>query len=110
MAILNDLALQARGEILVFTDANSLFEPQAASRLARHFQNPRIGGVCGRLVLGRARAQAGRLVADEASYWQFETWVKRLEGSLGLLSAANGAIYAALKPYADGAPEIPSPP
>jgi biofilm PGA synthesis N-glycosyltransferase PgaC len=94
MAILNDLVLQARGEILVFTDANSLFEPQAASRLARHFQNPRIGGVCGRLVLGRARAQAGRLVADEASYWQFETWVKRLEGSLGLLSAANGAIYA----------------
>jgi biofilm PGA synthesis N-glycosyltransferase PgaC len=93
-AIINDLVPQARGEILVFTDANSMFEPIAARRLARHFQDPRVGGVCGRLVLSRAYVPASWLMADEASYWRFETLIKRLEGDLGLLVAANGAIYA----------------
>jgi glycosyltransferase involved in cell wall biosynthesis len=93
-AIINDLVAHAQGEILVFTDANTLFEPPAARRLARHFQDPRVGAVCGRLILDRPRARASRVLADETSYWKFETLIKRLEGDLGLLAAANGAIYA----------------
>jgi len=94
LAVINDLVPHSRAEILVFTDANTLFDPQAARRLARHFQDPCVGGVCGRLVLGRAHPPASRMVADDATYWQFETLIKRLEGNLGLLVAANGANYA----------------
>jgi biofilm PGA synthesis N-glycosyltransferase PgaC len=93
-AVINDLILQSRGEIVVFTDANTLFEPAAARWLARRFQDPCVGGVCGRLVIGRINASSSRLLADEANYWQFENVIKRLEGQLGLLAAANGAIYA----------------
>lgn len=90
-ATLNDLAVQARGEILVFSDANSLFEPQAVGRLVSHFADPRVGGVCGRLVLRTpGQPQAG----GESLYWRYETAVKRLEGELGILASANGAIYA----------------
>jgi len=93
-AVLNDLVTQARGEILLLTDANSMLEPLAARRLARHFQDARVGAVCGRLRLTRPRAPASQLIADESSYWRFESLVKQLEGDLGLLAAANGALYA----------------
>jgi cellulose synthase/poly-beta-1,6-N-acetylglucosamine synthase-like glycosyltransferase len=93
-AVLNDLIPQARGSLVVFSDANSLFEPEAVRRLVRHFANPRVGGVCGRLALqppGRARPNTG---ANESLYWRYESFLKNLEGRLGILASANGAIYA----------------
>src|SRR5262249_2067598 len=61
---------------------------------ARHFANPRVGGVCGRLMLRRQRVlPPGARVADEASYWQFESQLKRWDGQLGMLAAVNAAIY-----------------
>src|ERR1700693_6251384 len=49
--VLNRLIPQARGELLAFSDANALFAPDALRKLARHFRDVRIGGVCGRLLL-----------------------------------------------------------
>jgi len=99
--VLNDLAPQAMGEILVFTDANTLFDPAAVRHLVRHFADPQVGGVCGRLVLQRpgTGADAGTMVeADEGLYWRYENKIKAWEGQLGLLAAASGAIYAVRKP------------
>ena len=93
-AVLNDLIPQARGSLVVFSDANSLFEPEAVRRLARHFANPRVGGVCGKLALrsnGPSQKPAG---ANESLYWRYESFIKHLEGQLGILASANGAIYA----------------
>ncbi|MGH7199273.1 MAG: glycosyltransferase, partial [Planctomycetaceae bacterium] len=50
-SVLNDCVPAARGEIVVLSDANTMFDPQALRRLARHFRDPRVGGVCGKLVL-----------------------------------------------------------
>jgi cellulose synthase/poly-beta-1,6-N-acetylglucosamine synthase-like glycosyltransferase len=36
--------------LLVFTDANTFFAPDALTRLVAPFSDPKIGGVCGRLV------------------------------------------------------------
>ena len=36
--------------ILVFTDANTMFAPDALRRLVAPFEDPKVGGVCGRLV------------------------------------------------------------
>ncbi|MDI6774428.1 MAG: glycosyltransferase [Verrucomicrobiota bacterium] len=44
-------ALGGGERILVFTDANTRFRPDALAKLLRHFADPRVGGVCGRLVL-----------------------------------------------------------
>jgi cellulose synthase/poly-beta-1,6-N-acetylglucosamine synthase-like glycosyltransferase len=95
--VLNDLAPAASGEILVFTDANTLFDRAAVRQLARHFADPRVGGVCGRLVLRRPGPQpdAPALAeADEGLYWRYENKIKSWEGKLGILAAASGAIYA----------------
>ena len=87
--ILNQLAAQARGDLLAFTDANTMFAPDALKKLARHFCDARIGGVCGRLVFHGPQAQT-----DEGPYWKLETFLKTRESRLDSCLGANGAIYA----------------
>jgi cellulose synthase/poly-beta-1,6-N-acetylglucosamine synthase-like glycosyltransferase len=65
-AVLNDLLPRAQGDIVVFCDANTEFEPDAIHALVRHFQRPEIGCVCGELRL-RSRGQA----TGEQLYWRF---------------------------------------
>jgi len=89
-AVLNDAIRQARGDVIVFSDANTFTDPQAARRLARWFHDPSIGVACGRLIL--TDPATGRNV--DSLYWRYETTLKRLENRLGALLGANGAIYA----------------
>jgi cellulose synthase/poly-beta-1,6-N-acetylglucosamine synthase-like glycosyltransferase len=86
-AVLNDLIASSEAEILVFTDANTRFEPGAVSRLAAAFADPDVGAACGRLVLEGSEA--------ETAFWDRETRTKEAEGALGVCLGANGAIYAA---------------
>jgi len=84
-----DLALAAAGTppLLVFTDANTAFRPDALRRLVRHFDNPRVGGVCGRLVFKGGDG-------EERTYWNLENMLKERESDLDSCLGANGAIYA----------------
>ncbi|MDZ7343452.1 MAG: glycosyltransferase, partial [candidate division KSB1 bacterium] len=50
---LNEAVAQATGEILVFSDANSMYDPQALRHLARNFADPEVGGVAGNTVYGQ---------------------------------------------------------
>jgi cellulose synthase/poly-beta-1,6-N-acetylglucosamine synthase-like glycosyltransferase len=77
-------------EIVAFSDANSMWEPDALRRLVRHFADPEVGYVCGRLRL--IEPGTGRNV--EGVYWRYELWLRALESRLGSITAGNGAIYA----------------
>lgn len=73
--------------LLVFTDANTSFQPDVLRRLSRHFEQPQTGGVCGRLMLtGHA--------SSESTYWNLENKLKAAESRLDSCLGANGAIYA----------------
>jgi cellulose synthase/poly-beta-1,6-N-acetylglucosamine synthase-like glycosyltransferase len=87
--VLNKLLPRAHGEIVVFCDANTEFEPDGIRALVRHFTRPEIGCVCGELRL-RSRGQA----SGEHLYWRFETLLKFLESRLNMLVGANGALFA----------------
>jgi cellulose synthase/poly-beta-1,6-N-acetylglucosamine synthase-like glycosyltransferase len=91
-SVLNRLVPQAHGELLVFSDANAMFGSDTLRKLARHFANPRIGGVCGRLVLHGDDSET-----DEGPYWKLETYLKARESALDSCLGANGAIYAIRK-------------
>jgi cellulose synthase/poly-beta-1,6-N-acetylglucosamine synthase-like glycosyltransferase len=86
----NRAAAASRGEILVFSDAATLFAPDAVRRLAGHFSDPRVGAVCGALEFARSEESA----ATEGVYWRYETALRRMEGKLGATLTASGAIYA----------------
>jgi glycosyltransferase involved in cell wall biosynthesis len=84
---------RARGEIVAFSDANALWEPDAARLLAGAFADQRVGYACGqvRFVQGAAGADAGN---QEGVYWRYELAVRAYESRLSSITAGNGAIYA----------------
>jgi cellulose synthase/poly-beta-1,6-N-acetylglucosamine synthase-like glycosyltransferase len=90
-AVLNDLVPRARGELIVLTDANTFFHPEAVQELVRAlWRHPSACAVVGRLDL-RSSAAVGNL---DGAYWRYETWIKTLESRFGCVLGANGAIYA----------------
>lgn len=89
VAALNAAAERADGDLLAFSDANSLWEPDALRRLLAPFVDPGVGYVCGQV----------RFVGDggdnlEGAYWRYEMAVREMESALGGVTAGNGAIYA----------------
>lgn len=92
-AVLNDLVSLAKNPILIFTDANTIFEENAITELLKPFDDPSVGGVCGRLILKEYQSKKSGSV-DEKNYWQIETYLKKWEGDCGMVIGANGGIYA----------------
>jgi hypothetical protein len=76
-------------EIVAFTDANSLWAPDALRTLVRSFADPDVGYICGRLEL-----QGSDGVNREGVYWRYELWVRESESRLAGITGGNGAIYA----------------
>jgi cellulose synthase/poly-beta-1,6-N-acetylglucosamine synthase-like glycosyltransferase len=92
-----DAAVQrARGAIVAFSDANALWEPDAARVLVSAFEDPRVGYACGqvRFVQGADVDGAGAAPNQEGVYWRYELAVRALESRLSSITAGNGAIYA----------------
>ena len=92
-AVLNDTIGRLTGDVVMFSDANTTTNRDAARQLAAWFADPSIGVVCGRLVLTDPRA--GRNV--DSLYWKYETFMKKCESKLGALLGSNGGIYAMRK-------------
>ncbi len=93
--VLNRIVPRAKGEIICFSDANTLYRPDAIQKLVRHLSNPRIGGVCGNLLLiDRENPSAEK---GEAQYWQYENRIKQLEGDIRTVFGASGGIYVVRK-------------
>jgi cellulose synthase/poly-beta-1,6-N-acetylglucosamine synthase-like glycosyltransferase len=88
-SVLNDLVEQARAPILVFSDANTFFHPDAIMELVKHFDQPEVGGVSGEL---RLKGSGGD--NQDSLYWRLEQFLKFFEGRINGLLGANGAIYA----------------
>lgn len=89
---LNRGVAAATGEILVFTDANALFAPDALMRLAALFDDPRVGLVSGQGLYGTASDGDARMVGN--GYVRYEALIRQGESALGFLAGADGAIYA----------------
>ncbi len=90
--VLNKLIPKAEGEIVLFSDANSMYGRNAVLKLVRHFSDPAVGGVCGRLELINPSGAPGG--EGEGLYWHYENQIKGAEGRLGTVISANGSIFA----------------
>lgn len=90
---LNDAIARATGEILVFSDANSIFEKQALCKLVRNFADPQVGGVGGNSIYTRY-INSDSCSEGENLYWTYDKWLKQMESLTGSIVSAPGAIYA----------------
>jgi cellulose synthase/poly-beta-1,6-N-acetylglucosamine synthase-like glycosyltransferase len=89
VAALNAAAEQAAGDVLAFSDANSVWKPDALKQLVAPFADPGVGYVCGRV---RFLDPEGNNL--EGAYWRYEMAVREMESALAGVTAGNGAIYA----------------
>ena len=89
---LNDAVGVARGEVVLFTDARQMLEPNAASRLVESLADPEVGCVSGELMLGDP--DSGEVNQGMGLYWRIEKRVREMESAAGSVVGATGAIYA----------------
>lgn len=96
---LNAAVAGATSAVLVFSDANSMYRPDALRALVWPLADPEVGGVAGNQVYRRATAgpggaTGGTAAAGERTYWDFDRLVKHYESLGGNAISATGAIYA----------------
>jgi cellulose synthase/poly-beta-1,6-N-acetylglucosamine synthase-like glycosyltransferase len=80
------------GEILVFSDATTRYEPDTLLKIVRSFADPEVGCVTGNVVyVDRSATAVGMGLR---SYWGYEFFIKQAESSLGSLLGVCGCLYA----------------
>jgi poly-beta-1,6-N-acetyl-D-glucosamine synthase len=78
-------------DILVFSDANTMLNPEAIVRMVAHYHDPSVGGVSGeKKVIGLQGADKG----EEGAYWRYESALKKLDASLHSLVGAAGELFS----------------
>ena len=101
-AALNTAIGLAQGDILVMSDASTIYRPDAIRNLVRHFADERVGGVAGNQRYVKRR-QGGNN-AGEAAYWDFDRQLKLWESQAGNTISATGSIYAIRRALFQGVP------
>jgi cellulose synthase/poly-beta-1,6-N-acetylglucosamine synthase-like glycosyltransferase len=96
----------ARGEILVFSDATTVYHPQALCYLARNYADPSVGAVSGRYQYfdpaGKSPTGLGTV-----AFWNYENFIKLMQSRVRTISGCCGCIYSVRKEaYAPLAPEV----
>lgn len=89
-ACLNRVVPQVAGEIVIFTDANSMFPEGSLERMMRHFKDPSIGLVTG----GTVYVDSAGNMEPTGVYANLEKWTKVRESAIASCVGADGAIFA----------------
>ncbi len=91
-AAINRLVAMASGEIIVFSDANSMYAPDTISRLVDNFADPTVGYVTGKMVYVNPQ---GTLIGDGCTaYMRYENWLRAIETKLGSIVGVDGGVDA----------------
>ncbi len=95
MAALNKAVPQAKGEIIVFSDANTMYDPHALRMLIRNFSDSNIVCVCGNSMFITKKSSSVEL--GFSAYMKYERFIWSMESQMRSLLVVDGAIYAIRK-------------
>lgn len=91
----NSAVERASGDIILFSDATTEYEPSVLRKLLPAFADETVGCVAGRLIyVDDASTNVG---TGAKSYWNYETWLKSAESRACSLIGASGCLYAVRK-------------
>lgn len=90
-AAMNRAAEIATGDILVFSDANAFYYPNAIRELMANFADSEVGCVSGSKTVKAAASDLGK---SEGAYWKYEAGIKKLESKLHSTIAVVGEMLA----------------
>jgi len=80
------------GDIIMITDSNAMINQQAIKKIARHFSNKKIGGVCGRFEARDIRETS--IGAGGSIYWKIEKFLRKHESDIDSVIHMSGEITA----------------
>jgi cellulose synthase/poly-beta-1,6-N-acetylglucosamine synthase-like glycosyltransferase len=89
---LNHGVEQAHGDVVVFSDANAMYETEAVRELVAPLRDESVGYVVG--AAHYSDSDQGEAQASEGLYWRYELALKRMESAFGSVVGGDGAIYA----------------
>jgi len=88
----NRAVLQARGDILLFTDATTDLAPDVIRKLVEPFADPGVG--CAGAQLEYQSAAGTAVGRGGGLYWRYERLIKELESRANSLIGVSGCLYA----------------
>ena len=89
---INMAMAECQSEIVVFSDANAMYQADAIKKLVRNFKDDAIGYVVGAALYTDGKENSA--AASEDLYWQYEIALKTMESNLHSVVGGDGAIYA----------------
>jgi len=102
MAAINRAMPKARGEIVIMSDANNMYQPNVLQELVAPFADPTVGMVTG----GKSIISGdGALGESEGLYWKYESFIKEQETRLGCCAAVAGEVLAIRRSLYEPLPE-----
>jgi cellulose synthase/poly-beta-1,6-N-acetylglucosamine synthase-like glycosyltransferase len=82
----------AGGEIILFSDATTMYRPDVLRTVMPNFNDASVGCVAGKLIyIDPANTNIGK---GARSYWNYETFLKEAESRACSLIGVSGALYA----------------
>ena len=94
-AALNLGVTHATGEIIVFCDANSIYEEKALTHLTKNFNDPGVGYVTGKMIY--IRPDDGRTGDGCSAYMKYENFLRLVETRAGSIAGVDGGVDAVRK-------------
>jgi glycosyltransferase involved in cell wall biosynthesis len=92
---INMVVPQANGEILLFSDANSIYAPDALNHIVANFHDPQVGYVTGKMVYTNPD---GTSCGDGCSaYMKYENILRNMETQIDSVVGVDGGIDAMRK-------------
>lgn len=83
---------KASGEIILFSDATTMFDPGVLRTLLPNFADPTVGCAAGKLIyVDGSGSDVGK---GAKSYWNYETFIKESESRACSLIGVSGCLYA----------------
>lgn len=101
---INRAVAVSSGEVLVFTDANSILDVRSLRELVRPLADPAVGGVAGDQRYVRS-SDADPLADSEQRYWSYDRFIKSASSGGGSVTSATGALYAIRRPLFEPVPD-----
>ena len=88
----NKAVEHAAGEIILFSDATTMYEKDVLRVMLPSFADESVGCVAGRLIyVDESKSGVGK---GAKSYWSYETFLKKSESGACSLIGASGCLYA----------------
>jgi len=92
----NQGAKIAKGEVLIFSDATTIYDKGAVNKIIPHFNDKRVGCVGGRLIFINPRKEENPL-AQKNLYERLEEFVRTRETNFKTTFGIDGCLYAVRK-------------